>query len=880
MKFIRKLLIVELIALYLLGISVVPVVTGLSGIRAAHAASSLPPGPNALQRSQIAPRTNIFTSKPWGSSLTSEAASTFTLLTGSPALHTVELEDDYRAVRFRFATQTSTDNYTIDQMMVAPSSSYGPGKSPGVTPYNAALVAQQTMTVVTFNHGGACNSYSTPWANQVSGGSTDSADGYFTQSIPATNAITIGQTGALGITYQSSLGTPGSSVDQFNQFQPHSGWYVQTGNSAFPANTTITVGTGTFTPSAVPIAAIAQNQLIFFSPIAIVTTLTVPVNTSPIQQQFVCSDWIPLSSLYRNDGGITLKDVISGPGVQTGTVPTSIGPQIVGLSLPLNATSPVASQQINFTFTTTSTSPTPTNAAGQYQVNVADTSGITQGRIVGGTSIPSGTYVTYVGPGYFRMSNAPTAPIALGATLTFTATCWTYGNVAINSGDTQLNLISTNQKPILEMRIAATGVSGGTVAAYGAYSNAPLRLEGALGLPQSFVTRNATSNDYLNIIGNATNTTASGNWPSPVWAIDYIGVHKGVVVYDAGDSQYAGLTTMLGAANWARTAANSISTKQLPVAYVNGGYSGQTIRDYVPTILNLAQSLQSPIVIAQMYTNNGRLDNVWTQQGMLATMAATIYGWGGKVIFGSQGTIGMIQPGVFTLASSVSGTSGTMTDPFPYNETAIQISSGTCTVPANTTMTGTANTYNATFSNALSCPAGTTINTNLISVNAVSGSTTGTLQAPAPFTPQASIAVSCSSGCPAGLTATILQGSTSITFSTAVTIAANTVLNLGQTSNTYLTDSQTSLSLLRSMTNSGTTTFDLNAQTEDPANPTFYRVGCSFDGTHIWEQCTKNTVAPAFVPVLQGVIGTNWLLERDINPASNDNNPVGLARAA
>lgn len=808
---------------------------------------------------KLAPLTNILTWKPMGNSMADFATTTFTKVTGSPSLIVIEAPDDYDAVQLVFGSQTALDTYTIDQAVVSGSASYGQAnKAPGVTPLNESLTAQTTMNPVTFNNNGNCNL--SPWAGTPSsftGLVPTSGATVFTLSL---SAIALSGTNTLSAVSQGLLAS-NSYIDQSEQITPTVGMFVTSANGQIPANTKVGTSNGTTITLASAVtttADMASGEQLFFSYLPIVLSQAVAASSNPVQQQMTCSDWVPASSFYRNDT-VQVGDIVSVANFPVGTTVTAVGPQSATLSRPATSTTGGVSVSVAFTRAATLTQTAKATYGFKYYVN--STTGIRKGMIVSGSGVPANNSIAYIGSDangpYVQTTIAPAADILSGVGLTFTATCWTYLTGGITTGDTVLNLVSTNSNPLLLIRVAATATGGNQVAAI-SYPNANLRLEGALGLRQWLATRTATVDD-VNIIGNATNQTSSGNWPAIIYAVNFLTRHDGVQIDAYGDSQTAGLNTITGSANFTRLAGEALSRPEKPVAVANFGYSGQNFNQYgISAHLRATSAAKPSIMYMQAYSNNGRVDSLWSYQSKMQSVRNDVKSYGGRIIVGTQATWGTRLPGTYTSGVSGTFTSGqtvTMANAVPYTQTAIAVS-GTG-IPNGTTATCTNQTYNCTFSNTVTLIAGQLIFSNTATLSAsITGQTAGVLSTPWPYAP-ALMAVS-GNGVTAGATAVGTQGGTAITFAPAQTITAGTLLTFQQINN-FIKDSNQGYALARNTNGvgSGVTFFDLDATLSDPNDQGFYLsspISYSFDGVHP-NDIGHAAAAKAITPLFQQMIG-------------------------
>jgi hypothetical protein len=83
------------------------------------------------------------------------------------------------------------------------------------------------------------------------------------------------------------------------------------------------------------------------------------------------SDWVPLSSLPRTDGGFTAGQAVSGPGIASGTTIAAVAPDMLTLSAPLGTALPARTQVTVGSATVALTQATPAGAA---VLHVASTS--------------------------------------------------------------------------------------------------------------------------------------------------------------------------------------------------------------------------------------------------------------------------------------------------------------------------------------------------------------------------------------------------------------------------------------------------------------------------------------------------------------------------
>lgn len=825
----------------------------------ADAFSSTPPavwaGPLANLSQQTANRTSWLTHKPFGNGMLQNAATSFDRTSGQPCSLTAELEDNYTAVQFAFASDTAASAYTIQQAVTSSSAMYGPNNRPGILAYDYAGNSQLGFFPVTFNNNGA--------PSDGFSGIPQRRDGDATSGV-GISYVTVVSGGASGAS-TATIAIPAATTIQGN-FRLQNGMFVSDGigtaipsKTSFPANsadTTFTLSGNTMTFSNPLTASLAVNQVLYISYAALKFSVNVPGSTNPVQPQWVYSDPIPLQGLYRTDGGVQAGDAVNGPGVQAGTVVPvgGVTPTSISLSLQLTATTG-GQPAVNFTRAGTTSQIIP--ATWSYFVPLStSTANLTPGMHVqdAANDFPAYTVILAVLPNGVRTNAAPTVAVAAGTAITFTHVMYPIAlSNGLTSGSSTILFPSTNAKPLLTVRVAATGAGGtGTVSSYNQATPGTLQ-EQAWGMPLNSTYRAGSIGlDVINNNFQAVNMNATS--ACPVYFMRYQTLHRGIDMPMAGDSQTAGNSTVTASYNFGRIAANQISKPTLPIETPNFGISGQWGNDFQTALSQYVYDTKPPIIYMQGMTRNSIRDSPTMFYAQLMGIANRVMNYGGKVIVGTQMPWGGLFPGDYVVASDVNNSttvpllnsaSNALTTVAGYG---IGLPLGTATF----SMTHFAMTMTA--STPITVPANTVIHSNqMVVASQVTAATAIPITSQFPI-----INANCIITWPGGSVAetTTLPGATTVTVGSNVTIAPGTVLTLTCTDN-LPTDRQQWISIekgLQADNDNSMTFFDLYASMEDPANPGFWNPAYTSDDVHA-NDIGQPVAAGAFLPVLQRAIG-------------------------
>ena len=795
-----------------------------------------PYGQSTTAGQQLAPRSNVMVWDPGHEGDGTVAATLWQNNSGGGvAIATVELEDDFDAIQLVFANNTSTA-YTIGQAAVATSAQWGGGNSPGITPYDIQGNAITAFLPVTFNNGGA-NSLPWPFTLNAATG-TEASSGNWLLALSTSSSTASGNNTLNFTTTNTSLMTNGQA--------PQADMYVSDGLGCIPANTTISSVTSTTIVMSKNAqgSGCASGQTIFFSfqPIT-QQSLTVPASTNVPQPQMVFSDWIPISSQPRTDGGFAVGDKVScGTPCVAGTVVTAVSPLFVTVSPPLGA-SLTGQSVVSFTETPTTVGTSLTNA---FKINLNSVRNIQAGEpVTGSTSIPANTSVTYVGQNYVWISNQLTAPITAGTQLTFTKSGVTN---ATQSGST-IQFKDTLAKRFLTVRIY-TG-TGAPLAHKCAYANCSIE-QVNLGLPGMVAYTGPVNTDGLNFPANVTNTSSiSGNGAMPLFAIRYISRHSGVVIANTGESHEAGDTTVSGNANYWRLAANAISTPNLPVTVINATVGGNSPRVWLPFLYQWLQA-ESPGIVSIPASTPAGSDPRQVYMSNIQTLSSYARSYGARVVIPSDYV--REASSVFNLPvnGAYSGTTVPLLAAVTYNTgSGFQITGPG--VPASTTATiSCCGLQTITLSQAANIPAGSTLSMGTITAT-TNGTTAVTLGANSPASGTFNVA---GTNIAPSTTITVTGGSTSATLSQNASGSGATTLTLSNTIDTALVNNVFSIAMALSLAapNSTVTPINLWDTLQDPNNPNQYLLGYSTDGTHA-NDYGHAVLAAQVKPILQQMIG-------------------------
>lgn len=815
----------------------------------------------------VAPRSFLDQWKPLGNGQTSSNTNQWAIGTGFPCTLAIELDDEATAVQFVFGSEVATDIYSVNQAVVMPSASYGPvtGVVSGAIPYDYTGTSVAHMLPVSFNNGGV---YKPPFAGtpQAFLGNTTGPTGMSVLTVILSSA-TSGTVTSLPIQTSNTNTLLGSTV-----VKPR--WYVRDGLGCIPANTQITiVGSTTLTiPSSVLSCTMPITTQLFVSPVPLTLSANILANANPQGITSYYSDWVSVPPTLRTDGGIVVGETVTGAGglgIPANTTATAIGPTGVSLS----GTGLTATTTLTQPITFSHTAPTAAKAAGTltFRLILAKTAIPPHpGETATGTNLPAndivinaGTSDSFYGLPYADLSAAPTGPITIGSTITFSNVLNTLGTGSgLTTGSTQLNFVSTSARPLMLARINVSVTGSNTVPFYNYGANQILG-EQALGLPLYQLFGGHAATDSVNVIGNTTNANAVVKGACPILAVNYQTLHKGTLMVITGDSLMAGKTTISDSANLFRLAASQISTPQHWVGAANWAMSGLAFSDFGFSTISPIQTLNPGIVVAEGFSANSSTQGTDTPQ----TYASKIYD---LINSGALNAVEVIAshpaqqaalPAEFIVSQATSAsTNAPLVTTIPVTVNNVPLTDSMGLLQAGTT----GNFLKAQSGNVLtlslsaSLQVGDVIFANTFKVNGnVSASTTilttnGLLP---------SISLNCAlawSGSPAGVTGTFVQGATTITASQAVTVADSTIGTLTNCRDVNFALSQQSLGMNRQQfaNNSAVAFFDYFQSTVDPNNDGYYVDLISTDSGHP-DDAGHAMAAKAFLPLLKQITGIN-----------------------
>ena len=817
---------------------------------------------------QLAPRTNALTHKPYGNGMLHLGYQYFDPAAGLECVYTTELEDMYSAVQFAFASDDAASAYTIDQSVVAPSSTLGTGKF-GVSAYDYSGVAAATMAPVTFNHGGTFTDFFDGYPANRAG---DAKSGTEVYSVPVSGAVASGATaitiGAAGSLQGSPSVAASSAAPIYVSAGPNSG--------AVPAGTTATISGATLTLSNATTAALINGQSIYLSYAPLTLSLAIPASTNPVQPQWLYSDPIEMQSLFRTDGGFVAGDALSGPGIASGAVAWVVGPNYITMSSPATATQ---ASQVAVTGTRTTTTTAAVAATYGYSLTVASVVGIHPGRIVTDATgyLPAGSVVLSVQGNKVWLNHPPAATIPSGTSIAFLTTAYTEtaassgiasqaltGTAAaasVTAGSPNVYFRSISQRPLLTLRVSATGASSSnTVTTYNQALNGQMQeVSNGLGLNMFYLSTLA-GRDIINSVSGATNSNGVNPSSScPVFFVRYLSMHRGIDMPMFGNSQTAGKSTVTDSMNFGRLAAAQISKPTLPIEAPNFGISGQWANDYLTAAAQYIGDTKPPLVFLQGMDRNSTRDTSSAVFAQVMGVARKVQANGGRVILATESPWGGRTPG-----DQVVGPAGVTNGTYiPLLNSALNTLSnvayyGTDAVtgaPVSGFLSEQHYAMNATASAATTISGGTVLHTNQVTTaSAVSASTSIPLTSPYTAGGSACTATGTSITVPAAINSAV--GATTLVVTTPQTIAAGTVLTI-QCGDTYPADRQFWRGLERNTMADGDnslTLFDLNAALENPADPMFYLPNLTSDDIHA-NDIGQPVAATAFVPVLKQAAG-------------------------
>lgn len=478
-----------------------------------------------------------------GSDTLAQAGQYNTASAGKTGLLTFELEDDFDAIQIGVET-IQPNAWGLAQVSVAPSANYGPDPVIGSAAYDLDGARLGEMLPIQWSHGGA----------------NSSAPGNPVLALETTSVAPAGQS-QLRFTSSSAAAAYGSAA-------PEPGWYVADGLGCITAGTTVTAVTADSILLSSPTAGsgCGAGQEIWFSPIAFGPfSQAISGSVQSEQLGLTLSDWIPITSLPRTDGGFVLGAPISGSGISAGTTISALTPTTIILSRPLSSPMPARAElQVEV-----SQQQSGDLAPGATVLNLANASGIRAGQTVSGyPAIPRLTHVTSVSGTTVGLDQATTDTIPDGTTVNFVSTAWT--SLPAAAGATALTVPSTSARPLLHLRYMVGPGNVPTVHMPKCARNPILDTipcEAPLGLPQVWsslgpLNRNGSPVDGINfsgLLGGAAGQVIAVR-AYPTFFVRFRARHQGATLLVCGGYQLAGtLGSVSGDAGPGRIAAAQAS---------------------------------------------------------------------------------------------------------------------------------------------------------------------------------------------------------------------------------------------------------------------------------------------------------------------------------
>lgn len=798
-----------------------------------------PPGSMTYQvRNSKASLGFIRTWNPFSETFNSAQAATQWQKGTSGFIGTFELEDDFDAVQILIGSNSASAGWTWTAGTVTSTAAYGPSGSPGVTPYNPLGGNLGSALPITFLNAGA-NSQPYPGSFYAAGlGDKE----YVTTLSAQTNS------GAAGLAFNSTT----LDAYRFGGFTLQNGMFVtDISSGCIPNNTTISGVTATAANmSANATCNLLSGQTLVFSwvPInAAAMTIAVPASTNPGAVQFVHSDWIPISSMPRADGPLVAGMAAASACLNAGSVVQSVQPASITLNQAVASNCPTA-VAISLTETPTTAAAVNSNA---YFIPLSSMLGINAGQTVTGTGVPASTYVTGVMPTGVMLNNGTSQALAAGAALTFTSTV--YPQAATASGNV-IPLISTNGKRLLTIRAFITA-AGATVGGF-INSGGDNTAHQALGLPFS-VTYFGGATDGIDNQNNWANTGGVAVLTrTPIFAIKYLGRHRGATVLSCGDSLTAGDSTAAQSATWVYRATAALSTPTFPVSYANRGIGGTSSLIWMPACNDMITSMQPEVVSLQGYSSdfsNGYIEPVNTYQSKLEAICQRVHAYGGVCAIHTrlpQQTIhvGQIYSGAATNASTTLPLSVYFAQASQSGGAAIEGPG----IPPGTTATWNNGQNFVTLSQAATVPQGSLLQL-LDVINSANTSATTAITFTTKWWGPSGVYAASGPGITGTANITMTFGSAVGAFQVAQTIPINSQLAM-TSSYSQQVGAALSLAYDRQVQVAQTfAVFDAFAPLEDPANPFNYAVGACTDGVHP-NDYGESLLVPGYEAFLAGLL--------------------------
>lgn len=522
---------------------------------------------------------------------------------------TVELEDDFDAVQIGIET-TAKQSWQLARLAVAPSASYGPDPVVGEAAYDLDGSPIEQLLPVQWSNGGANSS---PPGNAV-------------LSLTTSSATTGGQT-VLPLTRTSTSGAYGN-------VQPAAGWYAADGLGCIAAGTTVQSITSTSVTLSTGLRSggCASGQSVYFSPVPFgPSAYAVPAAPHADNVSFSFSDWVPIASLPRTDGGYAPGAAVSAAGVASGTSIATVDPADLVLTQALLADLP-AHSPVAVSTSQTSSGDTP---SGSVSVTVSATQGVRPGQTVSGSgAIPAHTHVAAVTGNVITLDQPTSALLPDGSALSFSNTVWT--TLPAKAGDTVLHVPSTSARPLLHLRYQIAAGSAPTVHLPGCgrvSTSDTIQCEAPLNLPQVWssiggVGPGGAPLDGINFVSSIGNGAggATSKIAYPTFFVRFHGRHAGTTLLICGGFQSAGaLGSVSGEAGPGRVGAAWASRlyPANPISVVSAASAHFSTDTDFQNCTSMIQGLSPGMVLIQNYSNhNGAQIDTYRAQVQAAAESA------------------------------------------------------------------------------------------------------------------------------------------------------------------------------------------------------------------------------------------------------------------
>lgn len=791
----------------------------------------------ATAQAQTVQLSDVFTALP---SISDVELAPSTLYSDAPGGHegvlTLELEDDYDAVQIG-VLNSFAQRWGIERIAVSPSANYGPEHAIGSAAYD--LDAQPVTALVPIQ-----------WSN---GGAHNAPPGIATVSLPASAPAQAGQP-SISFASTTSPATQGG-------MSPLPGWYAADGRGCVPAGARVrsVTATGITLTEAVSGTGCGAGQAIYFSPQPLGPfAQAVPPSPRTYRATLIFSDWLPLHSVPRTDGGFAAGMAVSAGAVAAGT--TLVGTDGLNLILSKPLHNPIGAQAP----VTLSTSATLASAAGTGATVLAlkGTTAIRAGQTVtGNPGIAPSTHVVALSGDQVTLDTPVGGAIPAGTTLSFSNKTWAV--TATDAGATEIPTVSTTGRPLLHIRFVMQPGFAPEVdrpgCVRGATSGFPL-CEAPLNLPQLWTLaggqvsgRPIDGIDYATLIGAGAGSPVSENW-APTFFVRFLGRHAGATLLICGAFQSAGTygsvsseagPGRIGAA-WA-----SLANPSLPVSVVSVASRTGSTDDEFANCETMLRALQPSMLLIQDYSNHNGT-SVSAYRAQVQNMAQLAQSLGTKPIIYIGYAEASANIGGLPVTSAADGTEIQLAT---GANRAVAVHGAVVTgpgVPAGTTGSIIAGGWKLKLSRPASVAAGS----ELRFVDQV-GSTTGTtVTLTAPSYISVSGAGVHAHDVPLGVTITTRAGSANATLSEAASIPAGTIPVLSVQKPASVGDYVNAARWFYAATDSwATTQLDgLGAAGTDPNNYGWLCDGCSTVGGYA-NDYGNSLIAAKFVPLLQKLTG-------------------------